>query len=154
MFQYRFHLTQVKRNLISSITNLVHKLPHELPNDLRRRVLRTQNLRHNSKILVKTQHSAQSHSQKLDFSNSSQNVPKSKYQSSLLLSDFTGLLYFVRNILSEIVVLSTNILLTLLVTLSRIVAFWRGAEIVFFWQLFQNKCNQLFMTCKHSFILY
>ena len=25
--------SQVKRYLISSITNLVHKLPHELPND-------------------------------------------------------------------------------------------------------------------------
>ena len=26
---------QVKRYLMSSITNLVHELPHELPNDLR-----------------------------------------------------------------------------------------------------------------------
>ena len=30
---------QVKRNLISSIANLVRELPHELPNDLRLRIL-------------------------------------------------------------------------------------------------------------------
>ena len=30
---------QVKRYLMSSITNLVHELPHELPNDLRLRIL-------------------------------------------------------------------------------------------------------------------
>ena len=30
---------QIKRYLISSITNLVHELPHEWPNDLRLRIL-------------------------------------------------------------------------------------------------------------------
>ena len=35
----RSESAQVKRYLISSITNLVHELPHELPNDLRLRIL-------------------------------------------------------------------------------------------------------------------
>ena len=35
MFQYSSDLPQVKQNLISSITNLVCKLPRKLPNDLR-----------------------------------------------------------------------------------------------------------------------
>ena len=39
----------VKRNLISSIRNLVHELPHELPNDLRRMILK------NLKMLEKYQ---------------------------------------------------------------------------------------------------
>ena len=39
MFQYRSESPQVKRNLISTISNLVYELPHELPNDLRPRNL-------------------------------------------------------------------------------------------------------------------
>ena len=39
MFQYRSYQPQVKRNLISSISNLVYELPHELPNDLRLKIL-------------------------------------------------------------------------------------------------------------------
>ena len=35
MTYYRLDLRQVKRTLISSITNLVYKLPRELPNVLR-----------------------------------------------------------------------------------------------------------------------
>ena len=35
---------QVKRYLISSITNWVHELPHELPNDLRLRILGNQEI--------------------------------------------------------------------------------------------------------------
>ena len=37
ILQYRSDSPQVKRNLISSIANLVYELPHELPNDLRLR---------------------------------------------------------------------------------------------------------------------
>ena len=39
-FQYWFDSTQVKRALISSITNFVSKLLHELPNNLRLRILK------------------------------------------------------------------------------------------------------------------
>ena len=39
MFQYRSKSPQVKRNLLSSITNLVYKLPHELLNELRLGIL-------------------------------------------------------------------------------------------------------------------
>ena len=35
MFQYRSDLPQVKRNLISNISNLVHKLSGKLSNDLK-----------------------------------------------------------------------------------------------------------------------
>ena len=34
-FYYRFHSPQLKRNLISSTRNLIHKLPHVFPHDLR-----------------------------------------------------------------------------------------------------------------------
>ena len=39
IFQYRSDSPQVKRNLTSSTSNLVYKLPHQLPNDLRLRKL-------------------------------------------------------------------------------------------------------------------
>ena len=35
VFPCKFDLPQVKRDLISSITNFIYKLPHELVNDLR-----------------------------------------------------------------------------------------------------------------------
>ena len=46
--------------------------------------------------------SAQSSFQKINFSNSSQKTSKSRYQTVLLLSSFTGFLYSVANILSRI----------------------------------------------------
>ena len=49
------------------------------------------------------QPSAQSSFQKLNFGNSSEKTRKSKYQTFLVLSSFTGFLYFVSNILSRIV---------------------------------------------------
>ena len=39
IFWYRSDSSQVKRNLISTIANLVYELPYELPNDLRLRIL-------------------------------------------------------------------------------------------------------------------
>ena len=39
MIYYRPDEPQVKRNVTSSIANLVYKLPHELPNDLRLKML-------------------------------------------------------------------------------------------------------------------
>ena len=41
MFCYRSDSPQVKRNVISSIANLVYELPHELPNELRLTILGT-----------------------------------------------------------------------------------------------------------------
>ena len=46
-----------------------------------------------------SRHSTQSPFQKLDFRNSSQKVHKSRYQSLLVLSNFTGFLYLVPDIL-------------------------------------------------------
>ena len=56
IFQYRSDSPQVKRNLTSSIANLVYVLPHELPNDLR--------------LWVDTQSSRQSLFKNLDFASS------------------------------------------------------------------------------------
>ena len=49
---------QVKRYLISNITNLVHELPHELPNYLRLRILGNQETLEICQIWVQTQPNA------------------------------------------------------------------------------------------------
>ena len=38
-FSYRFHLPQVKRNLISAKERFLYELPGESPNDLRIKIL-------------------------------------------------------------------------------------------------------------------
>ena len=90
--------------MISSIANLVYKLPHELPNDLRLRILGNVEILGKSQICVETEPSAQSPFQKLNFGSSSQKTCKSIYQTFLALSSFTGFFYFVPNILPGIVV--------------------------------------------------
>ena len=104
MFQNRSISIQVKRNLISSITNLVYKLPNQFPSDLRLKILGNQKIIEKLKVLVETQLTAHSSFQKLNFGNSSQKLRKSRYQIFLVLSSFTGNLYFVLNILLGIVV--------------------------------------------------
>ena len=69
MFWYRSDLTQIKRNLLSSITNLIYELPHDLPNKLRLRIFG--NLREIS-ILGGGMSTAQSPVQKLNFGNSNE----------------------------------------------------------------------------------
>ena len=54
-------------------------------------------------IWVVTQASAQSPFHKLNFGSGSQKTRKNRYQTFLVLSSFTGFLYFVPNILSRIV---------------------------------------------------
>ena len=88
--------------MISSIANLVH----ELPNDLRPRILGNKEINGKSQIWVKTQPSAQSPFQKLNFGNSSQKCRKNRYQAVLFLSSFTGSLYPVPNTLSKIAIVS------------------------------------------------
>ena len=61
-----------------------------------------------SQIWVET--SAQSPLQKLRFGSSSQKTRKSRYQTFLVLSSFTGFLYFVPNILPRIVDLQVFII--------------------------------------------
>ena len=53
---------------------------------------------------METWPSAQYLFQKLNFGNSSQKARKSRYQNFLVLSSFTGFIYFIPNILSKIVV--------------------------------------------------
>ena len=66
-------------------------MPQELTNDLRLRILENKEILGKSQIWVKT------------FGHSSQETRKSGYQTFLVLSSFTGFLYFVPNILSRIV---------------------------------------------------
>ena len=87
--------------MISSIANLVYGLPHELPNDLRLRILGKKEVLGKSQIWVGT--SSQSPFQKLNFGSGSQNASKRRYEPFLVLSSFTGFLYFVSNILPRIV---------------------------------------------------
>ena len=88
--------------MIFSIANLVYELPKELPNDL------SLNLGHKeilgkSQIWVETEPSAHSSFQKLNFGSSSQKTLKTRYQTFLVLSSFTGFLYFVPNTSPRIV---------------------------------------------------
>ena len=48
----QIRLTQVKRNVISSIANLVYELPHELSNDLTLRILGNEEILGKSQIWV------------------------------------------------------------------------------------------------------
>ena len=88
---------------MSTIANLVYELIHELANNLTLNILGNKEILGKSQIWVETQASAQTSFQKLNFGNSSQKTCKNRYQIFLVLSSFTGFLYFVPNILSEIV---------------------------------------------------
>ena len=74
---------QVKRYLIYSIINLVHKLPHklphELPNDLRLRILGNQEILGNCQMWVQTQPNSQPSFQKLNVDNSCRKTCKIRY---------------------------------------------------------------------------
>ena len=47
-------LPQVKRNVISSIANLIYKLPQEMRNDLRLRIIGNKEISGKSQIWVET----------------------------------------------------------------------------------------------------
>ena len=80
---------QVKRCLISSITNLVHELPHELLNELRLRILGNQEILEKYQMWVETQPSAQFFFQTLNVDNSCQETCKIRYYIFEVLSNFT-----------------------------------------------------------------
>ena len=103
MFQFRSDSPQVKRNMISSTAIMVYGLTQELPNNLRLSILQNKEILKKSQVWEKTQPSAQHSFQKLNFGNSTQKTRKSRYQTFFILSSFTGFLYFVPNILSQIV---------------------------------------------------
>ena len=86
--------------MISSIANLVY----ELTNDLRVTILGNKEILGKSQIWVETEPSAQSPFQKQNFGKSSQKTCKSRYPTFLALSNFTGFLYLVPNILPRIAV--------------------------------------------------
>ena len=88
--------------MISGIENLVYELSHELPNDLRVRILGNKKILGKSQLWVDTSPSAKSLFQKLNIGSSSQKTRKSRYQTFLVLSSFTGFLYFVRNVLPRV----------------------------------------------------
>ena len=96
--QYRSYLEQVKQNLISSI-----RVAPRVARPLKTLILGHQNISKQCEIWVKTHSSAQSSSQKLVMSNSSQKVGKSNCKIFVVISTFIEFLYFVPNILSGIV---------------------------------------------------
>ena len=91
--------------MVFSIANSVHELSYELPNNLRLGILGNKKILGNFQILMETEPSAQSPFQQLNVGNSSLKARKSRYQTFLDPSSFTGFLYFVPNILTRIVVL-------------------------------------------------
>ena len=98
MFSYRSDWPQVKRNVISSIGNLVYELPHELPNDVRlenKKILFWENKKSlvKSQIWVEAYPSVQSPFQRLNFGNSSQE--KRKVDMKLFLSCPVLLVFFI-----------------------------------------------------------
>ena len=98
---------QVKPYLISSVTNLVHKLPHELLNNLRLRILGNQEILGKCQMWVQTQPNAQSSFQTLNVDNSCQKTCKIRYIFETL-PNFIVSLHFLPNILSRIVVVNLN----------------------------------------------
>ena len=50
----KIRLTTSKTNVVSSIANLVYKLPHELPNELRVRILGNKEMLGKSQVWVET----------------------------------------------------------------------------------------------------
>ena len=108
--------------MISSIANLVYKLPHESPNDLRLRILRNKEVLGQSQIWVETSPWAVSLLE-IKLGNNSQKLRKSRYQTFLFLSSFPGFLYFVPNILPKIVWPNKVLFLTRLSLLQTLI-FW------------------------------
>ena len=94
--QCRSDSPQVKRNLIFSITNLEYELPNELPNDLILRMLENQKIYGKTHICVNSWPSAESPLRNSDLN--SKNLRRSRYQSFLVMRNFTGFLYLVPNI--------------------------------------------------------
>ena len=108
--------------MISSIANLVYKLPHESPNDLRLRILGNKEVLGQSQIWVETSPWAVSLLE-IKLGNNSQKLRKSRYQTFLFLSSFPGFLYFVPNILPKIVWPNKVLFLTRLSLLQTLI-FW------------------------------
>ena len=101
-----YNLSQVKRNLIASTVNLVYELPHEFPNALRKlgNIRKVSNLIGHS--LVSISHSLVSILLWKDLIfgiNSLKITRKSRCQTILVMSSFTGDLYFIVNFLSGVV---------------------------------------------------
>ena len=123
---------------MATVASLMYELPHELPKDLRLR--KKGNIR---KILnwAETQPSAQSPFQKLNFSSSSQKTRKSRYQTFLVLSSFTGCLYFVPNILPRIVGIKFHLkLITLIFWIKFAQKVYFRSKVYFFQSKVQPQC--------------
>ena len=98
--------------MVSSIANLVYELSSELLDNLRLRILGKKKILGKYQIWVEP--SAQSLFHKLNFGNSSQKKRKSRCQTFLYLSSFTGFLYFAPNVLPRIVWANKVLVLTLI----------------------------------------
>ena len=104
--QYRSDSPQVKRNLISSKTNLVYELPHKLPNSLRLRILGNQEIRKFQKNReFGWTHSVvpSLHSRTQTLQMAFEKYAKVDTKLFFFLSSLTGLVHFMPNILFGIV---------------------------------------------------
>ena len=93
---------KTKRNLISSIGNLLHELLHELPISLGIMTLGNKEILEKCGIWVEIYPSTQSPLMKLHIGSRSQKTRKYRYQTFLILSVFTGFQYFILNFLPRI----------------------------------------------------
>ena len=144
--------------MISTMADLVCELPHELLKNVRFTILGNKEILGIFQILVETEPSAQSSFQKTNFSNSSQKTSKSRYQIFLVLSSFTGFLYFVLNTLSRILSENKFWVLDLPSLLHTLIfcyfAYYQSISPFFKENLKQECCVKLpnlIVLCKHCF---
>ena len=95
LVQVRFATSKMKINIWYNKFGL--RVASGLQNNFSR-ILGNKEILEKSQNWMKTETSAQSPSQKLIFGNSSQIIPKSRYQSFVVLSNLFGFLYLVPNI--------------------------------------------------------
>ena len=101
LIQTRLTTSKTKRDI--QFSKLGIRVASRVAERLKTKDIRNKKILGKSQTWMETQPSAQSPFQKLNFGSSSQKTPKSRYQTFLVLSSFTGFLYFVPNILPKIV---------------------------------------------------
>ena len=108
----KFNLPNIKQKLESIIKNSVYNLPHKLLNYLRLRIFGNWKRKTKSQNWIEKQTSVKSLLQKLIFGNRNQNLRKSRYQTFLVLLNFTWFFHFCQNVLSLIAWQTKSFLIT------------------------------------------
>ena len=100
LVQFRFNTSNTKLDI--QYNKLGISVISRVAKRVKTRILGNQEMLKKSQIWVETQPSAQSPFRNLNFANNSSKACKSKYQTFLVLSNFTGFLYFIQSIFSGI----------------------------------------------------